>query len=485
MTEKRHQWASNLGFILAAAGSAVGLGNIWKFPGKVGAYGGGAFLLCYLLIVFLVGFPVMLAELSIGRATQKNVVGAFRTPNPRWRFAGYIGIVTLFVILSYYCVVGGWVLKYVQIYAAGAHFGAGPGAYADYFSAFSARPVEPLLWGLGFLVLCIVVVVRGVSQGIEKVSKVLMPLLFLLLAGLVVYSVTRPGAGEGLRFLFGIDPARLSGDTLVGALGQAFFSLSVGMGIMVTYGSYVPKSENLAKSAGWICALDTLVAVMAALAIVPVVMITQGEEGLGMGGGFAFISLPAMFAELPGGRFFGTAFFALLFLAALTSAISILESLVAFLTEEFHLSRARAAIGLSVPMALLSAGYSPSQSAGRGINLPWFDFKNGLQMLPMNAVMEKFTDNLMIPLGALCFCLFVGWVWGTKAAGQEIAGEHGLRRMQKPWAFAVRFLAPLVIVVILYFTLGMGEGLSWQKKRGPLYGPRFFAGILAHRVSAR
>lgn len=391
MTEKRHQWASNLGFILAAAGSAVGLGNIWKFPGKVGAYGGGAFLLCYLLIVFLVGFPVMLAELSIGRATQKNVVGAFRTLNPRWRFAGYIGIVTLFVILSYYCVVGGWVLKYVQIYAAGAHFGAGPGAYADYFSAFSARPVEPLLWGLGFLVLCIVVVVRGVSQGIEKVSKVLMPLLFLLLAGLVVYSVTRPGAGEGLRFLFGIDPARLSGDTLVGALGQSFFSLSVGMGIMVTYGSYVPKSENLAKSAGWICALDTL---------------------------------------------------------------------VAFLTEEFHLSRARAAIGLSAPMALLSAGYSLSQSAGRGINLPWFDFKNGLQMLPMNAVMEKFTDNLMIPLGALCFCLFVGWVWGTKAAGQEIAGEHGLRRMQKPWAFAVRFLAPLVIVVILYFTLGMGEGLS-------------------------
>lgn len=387
MTEKRHQWASNLGFILAAAGSAVGLGNIWKFPGKVGTYGGGAFLLCYLLIVFLVGFPVMLAELSIGRATQKNVVGAFRTLNSRWRFAGYIGI----VILSYYCVVGGWVLKYVQIYAAGAHFGAGPGAYADYFSTFSARPVEPLLWGLGFLVLCIVVVVRGVSQGIEKVSKVLMPLLFLLLAGLVVYSVTRPGTGEGLRFLFGIDPARLSGDTLVGALGQSFFSLSVGMGIMVTYGSYVPKSENLAKSAGWICALDTL---------------------------------------------------------------------VAFLTEEFHLSRARAAIGLSAPMALLSAGYSLSQSAGRGINLPWFDFKNGLQMLPMNAVMEKFTDNLMIPLGALCFCLFVGWVWGTKAAGQEIAGEHGLRRMQKPWAFAVRFLAPLVIVVILYFTLGMGEGLS-------------------------
>ena len=241
--------------------------------------------------------------------------------------------------------------------------------------------MEPLLWGLGFLVLCIVVVVRGVSQGIEKVSKVLMPLLFLLLAGLVVYSVTRPGAGEGLRFLFGIDPARLSGDTLVGALGQAFFSLSVGMGIMVTYGSYVPKSENLAKSAGWICALDTLVAVMAAWPS------SGGDDhpgrgGTGHGRRLRFISLPAMFAELPGGRFFGMAFFALLFLAALTSAISILESLVAFLTEEFHLSRARAAIGLSVPMALLSAGYSLSQSAGRGINLPGLTSKTGCRCSP-------------------------------------------------------------------------------------------------------
>lgn len=232
------------------------------------------------------------------------------------------------------------------------------------------------------------------------------------------------------------------------------------MGIMVTYGSYVPKSENLAKSAGWICALDTLVAVMAALAIVPVVMITQGEEGLGMGGGFAFISLPAMFAELPGGRFFGTAFFALLFLAALTSAISILESLVAFLTEEFHLSRGQGGHRPVGAHGAAQRGLLPLPVRRAGINLPWFDFKNGMQMLPMNAVMEKFTDNLMIPLGALCFCLFVGWVWGTKAAGQEIAGGHGLRRMQKPWAFAVRFLAPLVIVVILYFTLGMGEGLS-------------------------
>lgn len=285
-------------------------------------------------------------------------------------------------------------MKYISVYLTGADFSAfgnDSSRFSAYFADFISRPAEPLLWGAAFLLLCIYVVVRGVSEGIERVSKFLMPGLFVLLTGIVVYAITLDGAAEGLKYMLAVDPAKFNGGTVVAALGQAFFSLSVGMGIMVTYGSYVPKSENLAKSAGWICALDTL---------------------------------------------------------------------VAFLTEEFHLSRARAAIGLSAPMALLSAGYSLSQSAGRGINLPWFDFKNGLQMLPMNAVMEKFTDNLMIPLGALCFCLFVGWVWGTKAAGQEIAGEHGLRRMQKPWAFAVRFLAPLVIVVILYFTLGMGEGLS-------------------------
>lgn len=256
--------------------------------------------------------------------------------------------------------------------------------------------------------LCIVVVVWGMSQDIEEASKVLTPLPFLLPVDLVVYSVTRLGAGEGLRFLFGVDPARLNGDTLVDTLRQAFFSLSVGTGIMVTYSSYMSKSKNLTKNINWTCALDTLVTAITAPTIAPVMIVTQGEGGLGMGDGFAFISLPAMFAELSGGRFFNTAFFALFFLAALTSAISILESLVASLTEEFHLSRARAAIGLSVPMVLLSADYSLSQPAGRGISLPWLDLKNGLQMLLMSTVIEELTDNLVILLRALCFCLFMG-----------------------------------------------------------------------------
>lgn len=461
MNQNRSQWASNLGFILAAAGSAIGLGNIWKFPGKVGAYGGGAFILCYIAMVALIGFPVMLAELSMGRATQKNVVGAFHQLNRKWTFAGGIGMVTLFVILSYYAVVGGWVMKYIFVYLMGAGFGEGADAYQTYFVNFIEKPVEPLIWGLLFLVICIYVVVRGVSAGIERMSKILMPVLFLILIACVVRAVTLPGAADGVAFMLTLNPEDFNRDTLVGALGQAFFSLSVGMGIMVTYGSYVPKKENLVKSAAWICFLDTMVAILSAFAIIPVVFVTLGAEGLGMGGGFTFMALPEVFAGFPGGVLFGLAFFILLFLAALTSAISILESCCAFITEEWKVSRLKAAVGLSVPMALLSAGYSLSQSAARGINLPWFDFADGLQMLPMNAVMEKFTDNLMIPVGAFFFCIFTGWVWGIGKAEAEIEAEGSCRfGLKRLWGAIVKFVAQAFILVILYFTVGKGQGLS-------------------------
>lgn len=457
--KEREQWVSNLGFILATAGSAVGLGNIWKFPGKVGAYGGGAFILCYIAIVVLIGFPVMLAELSIGRAAQKNAVGAFRSLNRKWAFAGWIGQITLFVIMSYYCIVGGWVMKYIAAYAVDSQFGVV--SYQDYFVGFISKPIEPLLWGLLFLGICVFVIGKGVAQGIEKVSKFLMPLLFLLLIACVIRSVTVPGAGEGIAFMLKVDPAQITQDTFVGALGQAFFSLSVGMGIILTYGSYVPKKENLITSAAVICTLDTLVAILAAFAIIPIVFVTLGAEGLGMGGGFAFMALPEVFEGIPGGRILGMVFFILLFLAALTSALSILETCVAFMTEEWHLSRGKAMLLFSIPMALFSAGYSLSQDGARGINLPWFDFTNGVQMVSMNAVMERFTDNLMIPLGALAMCIFTGWVLGTKKAEEEIT-SGGLYRfpVRRAWAGIIRFVAPVVILVILYFTFWQGQTLS-------------------------
>lgn len=460
-THARGQWASKMGFVLAAAGSAIGLGNIWKFPGKVGLYGGGAFLLCYILIVAVIGYPAMLAELSLGRHTQKNVVGAFAKLKKHWAFAGFINVVTPFIIMSYYCIVGGWVLKYVWAYLTGGNFGGGAEQYQTYFTNFIEQPVEPLLWGALFLALCVFVVLRGVSGGIEKVSKFLMPCLFILLIAIVVRAVTLPGALEGVKYMLTVRPEQLSADTLVGALGQAFFSLSVGMSILVTYGSYVPKEENLAKSAAWICALDTLVAVLAAFAIIPVVFITLGPENLGMGGGFAFMALPEVFANLPAGTLIGLAFFLLLFLAALTSAISILEGCVAFVSEEFRLSRVKSTLVLLAPLMLLGAGYSLSQAADRGLNLPWFDFAGGFQMLPMGTVMEKFTDNFTIPLGALLVCLFVGWVWGAKNATLEIqSGGAFAFKVHKAWEFIVRFIAPAMILVILFCTIGLGKGLS-------------------------
>ena len=457
--QEREQWVSKLGFILATAGSAVGLGNIWKFPGKVGAYGGGGFILCYILIVLLIGFPIMLAELSIGRATQKNSVGAFRSLNKRWAFVGWIGQIALFVIMSYYCVVGGWMMKYIVAYIADPVFKAG--AYQDYFVNFISEPVEPLLWAAAFFGICVFIIGRGVRKGIESVSKFLMPVLFLLLVACVVRAVTLPGAGEGIAFMLHVDLSQITADTLIGALGQAFFSLSVGMGILLTYGSYLPKKENMITSAAVICGLDTLVAILAAFAIIPMVFVTLGADGLGMGGGFAFMALPAVFDGIPGGQILGAIFFMLLFLAALTSAISILETCVAFMTEEWRLSRGKAMALFALPMAFFSAGYSLSQDGSRGINLPWFDFTNGVQMLPMNAVMERLTDNLLIPLGALCMCIFTGWVLGTKRAEDEItSGGHCVFPFRRTWSGMIRFLAPAVIILILYFTLWKGQTLS-------------------------
>lgn len=460
MSQKRGQWVSNIGFILAAAGSAVGLGNIWKFPGKLGANGGGNFILAYIVGVALIGFTVMMAEFVVGRVTQKNSVGAFRSLNKKWTFIGAIGMITAFVIMSYYSVVGGWVMKYILVYLTGADFGVSVSKYQDFFINFISRPIEPLIWYAIFMAICMFVIIKGVSAGIERVSKMLMPALFILLIVAVIRSVTLDGATEGLKFMLTLNPLSFSSGTIVAAIGQAFFSLSLGMGIMITYGSYVPKSDNLIKSATWICVLDTLVAILAALAIIPAVFVTLGRDGLGMGGGFAFMALPNVFSQMPGGTFFGLLFFILLFFASLTSAISIFEGTVAFVTEEFNLSRLPATIILATFMTFLAVGYSLSQGAMK-INLPWFDFANGLRLLPMNEVMEKFTDNLTMPLCALLLCIFVGWVWGVDKGVAEIEQNGRFNFfLKKLWKFSIRFLAPAAIIVILYHTLFLGIGLS-------------------------
>ncbi len=455
--EKRGQWSSNIGFILAAAGSAVGLGNIWKFPGKVADNGGGAFMLIYLAIIVLVGFSVMLAELALGRRSQSNAVASFRKINKKFSFIGALGVFTAFVIASYYCVVGGWVVRYVIEYISGGGFAvAGDTAqYEGYFVNLISNPAESITLQAIFLILCILVIIRGVSGGIEKVSKLLMPLLLVILVAIVIRSLTLEGASEGLSFMLTFDFSTITMESVAVAMGQAFFSLSLGMSIMITYGSYVPKKENLAKSTLSICTIDTMVALLAAFAIIPAVF-ASGTD-MGMGAGFAFISLPNVFAQMPFGNIFGLLFFALLLFAAFTSAISIVEGTVAYACEEFKLTRVKATIIIGILAFILGVGYSLSQGAV-ALNIPWF---NEAGSISLGNFMEFFTDNFSLPLGALLTCVFVGFVWKPKNAIAEIE-QNGLFKFSyaKIWTISIKFICPLVLAVILFYTLVLGVGLS-------------------------
>ncbi len=456
MQEKRGSWGSNIGFILASAGSAIGLGNIWKFPGKVGDQGGGTFILVYLFMLIFVGFALMLGEIALGRATNKNTVGAFKEFSKKWSFVGKLGILTGFIILSYYSVVGGWVMKYVATYLTGANFG---GDTAAFFTGFIGETFEPLMWHFAFMTLVVAIVVKGVAGGIEKVSKFLMPVLFLLLITITVRAVTLPGASEGLAFLMHVDLSTINANMAIVALGQAFFSLSVGVGVMIAYGSYVSKKDNLPKSVASIVCLDTFIALMAGVAIICAVFVTDKSLIGAQGGGFAFISLPNVFATLPAGTLFGGLFFLLLFFAALTSAISILESTVVFVTEEFGIGRKNATVGLAISMALLGCGYSLSNGA-MNLQLPWFDFAEGLRMLPMATVMEMTTDNLLIPITALLTCVFIGWVLKPEYIIKEIRDNGAKFGFAPVWAFLIKFVCPLAILAVLFTAFVLGQGLS-------------------------
>ncbi|MBE6997208.1 MAG: sodium-dependent transporter [Ruminococcaceae bacterium] len=466
MEKKRAQWGSKLGFILAAAGSAVGLGNIWKFPGRAFEGGGGAFLLIYLLIVIFLGVPLMMTELSIGRASQANIVGAFhKLGHKGFAWVGWIGVLGAFVITCYYSHVGGWVLRYVFGYLTEA-----PAIYAEplgYFYSMlganadgtTAIPWVALLFAAIFMALNAVIIIRGVESGVERFNKVGMPALFLLLLILLVRAVTLPGSEEGLRYMLSIDWSKVSFQTVLSALGQAFYSLSIGMAILITYGSYLSKQENISKNSFIICGMDTLVAVIAGFIVVPAVFATLGRDQVGKGGGFAFVSLARMFQQMPGGRVFAVLFYLLLLFAALTSCISLVESIVAFLTERFSWKRKGATIGVCTVMFLIGCLYTCSQAAIplKGI---WIDAANGVTYPAFCDFMEYFTDRLMIPICALGCCIFVGWVWKPESAIAEIE-RCGVRfRFAGIYRVLVKYVAPLAIMTILVMSLATGTTLS-------------------------
>ncbi|MCZ6720196.1 MAG: sodium-dependent transporter [Proteobacteria bacterium] len=437
-SRQREHWGTRLGFVLAAAGSAVGLGNIWKFPYVTGENGGGAFLIIYLAIIGTLGISILLAELVIGRTAQKNPVGAFRQlGGTRWRVAGWMCVLGAFAILSFYTVIAGWTIAFAVKTASGRL--TAPGADTEaIFESFVSDPVWPLLYAAIFMALTVAVVIGGIRRGIERVSLVLMPLLFLILIALVVRAVTLPGAMEGLLFFLAPDFSKVTGGTITAALGQAFFSLSIGMGAMITYGSYLERKAHIAGSAASVVGLDTLVAILAGLIVFPAVFaVGLRPEG---GPGLVFVTLPAVFAAMPASAVFGTLFFLLLTIAALTSSISILEPAVAYFVDEHNLKRSRVTILCGV--IAFALGIPSSFSLGI-----WSDYTLfGKGFLD---IMDFLTANIMLPAGGFLIALFVGWVMGPRAI-EALAPNTALGLwLARLWLYGLRFIAPAAIAWVL------------------------------------
>jgi len=414
----RDSFTSKFGIIAAAAGSAIGLGNIWRFPYVLGENGGGAFLFIYLAFVLGIGIPVMLSEFIIGRSTQRNPIGAFLklAPGKPWFLIGIMGVGAAFMILSFYAAVAGWTLEYLYQSVINGFAGKTPAQLDEMFQAFRTGSWRPIIWFLVFMVLTASIVIAGIKNGIEKYTKILMPLLLVILVVLSIRSLTLPGAREGLVFLFKPDFSKITAGTVLEALGQAFFSLSIGMGTLITYGSYVQKNDNLANTAISVSLADTFIAVLAGVAIFPAVFAfgidPAAEEGL------VFITLPNIFQQMVGGYFFSLLFFILLGVAALTSTISVLEVVVAYSVEELKMTRKTATIlatGLISILGVLAAG-------------SWGWFRN-MTLFGNNVFgLLNFTSaNILLPLGGFFIVLFVGWFMGRKAVRAELSNESSLK----------------------------------------------------------
>jgi len=407
MSQKREQWGSRLGFILAASGSAVGIGNIWKYPHMAGQNGGAAFTIVYLACILIVGLSIVIAELVIGRKTQLSPVGAFEklAPGSNWKWVGYLGVGSAFVILSFYGVVGGWILKYIILSVSGGFntLAGNPEAAGNVFNNFITGLWSPLLFQVIFMTVSIWVIVKGVKGGIEKWSKVMMPLIVFLLAALAVRGMTLPGGKEGLAFLFNPRFEDLTASAIVLALGHSFFTLSLGMGTMITYGSYLDRKQNLLNSALWVIALDTAIAMLAGVAIFTTVFALGANPAEGPG--LIFVVLPSVFPQLAGGTIWGTMFFVLLFMAALTSAISILEVVTAYFIDQKGWSRKKSTIQFGAVITVVGAFCS--FSLGGGINvteflgMSFFDF------------MDYLSSKYMLPIGGMLTAVFVLRKWGV------------------------------------------------------------------------
>jgi len=445
MAEKRQsihgQWSSRWAFIMAATGSAVGLGNIWRFPYITGEYGGGAFVLMYLACVLLVGIPIMMAEVMLGRRGRQSPINTMEALskeeglNPAWRYLGWMGVVAGFMILSFYSVVAGWTLEYIFQAGSGNFLTATDGEIGEIFDSLLRDPGQLLAMHTLFMALTVVVVAMGVRSGLERAVKFLMPTLFILLLIMVGYAMSTDGFQEGLYYLFYPDWSKLSGEGFLVALGQAFFSLSLGMGAIMVYGSYLPDDASIGHTTVTIALADTLVAIMAGLAIFPLVF-AYGLEA-GSGPGLIFVTLPIAFGQMPYGQIFGTGFFILLLFAAWTSSISLLEPAVAWLVENRGIARPKSAAIAGLIAWTLGIGSVLS------FNL-WQDYK--IFDKTYFDIMDYVTSNILLPFGGLLIAIFTAWMMSRKAVVTELGLGEGF--VFQAWLFVVRFVAPIGVVVI-------------------------------------
>ncbi|MCM1309852.1 MAG: sodium-dependent transporter [Bacteroides sp.] len=441
-----NQFKSKLGLIAATVGSAVGLGNIWRFPAEAQAGGGAAFLLIYVLCVLLLGIPVMVAEFALGRAGRTDVIGAFAAVTPKkrgWSAVGVLSVITPTLIALFYMVVTGWTLEYLCGSVSGNLFSGGnsSGFFADKMQQYVCTPTLPAIFTAIAVLLNLGVLISGVSKGIERLSNVLMPMLFVLLLIFCGVAMTLPGAGEGLEFFLKPDFSKVTAQTWLSALGQAFFSLSLGMGILVTYAAYYPARTRLVRTAITVSMLDLLVAVMMGIIIFPAVMTFGLQDHSLVGTTLVFVTLPEVFTHLPGSSVWSALFFLLLFIAALTSTVSITEVAVRCLQDRLNYSRRRAVFTLMIPVLLLSIVCSQSFSSLSGFTIfgrNLFDF------------LDFLTAELLLPIASIGLCLYMGWVAPKKLLHNQMTNfGHFKSRLFMPVLLIVRYVAPVLILLVL------------------------------------
>ena len=425
---KRNQWATGIGFILATAGSAIGLGNLWKFPYLMGKNGGFWFLIIYLVFILLLGLPVMLTEMSLGRHTQKSPVSAYRSIGKKATVIGVLGVLAAFIILSYYSVIGGWILKYIESYVVTFQ--------AVDFGTYIASPVEPIIWHFVFMLLACLLCYKG-AKSIEKASKFMMPLHFIHIIIIVIRSITLPGAWKGLEFMFVPSADSFSFGSVTAALGQVFYSLSLAMGITVTYGSYLNKKNNIPKDCSVVVGLDTGAAILAGIAIFPAVFAFGLEPA--QGPSLIFGTLPKVFESMAGGSVFAIIFFILMFFAAITSGIALLECVVSYAIDDLHWSRNKAIFIIGALIFLLGIPSALSFGVLGDITILNYSIFDFLGMI---------TDNILLPIGGLLMCIYIGWFWQPGKLIAEMEAEGVKFKLKKAWLWCIRTVTPALILVV-------------------------------------